>query len=244
MSFYKASKKAEDIKQGGTNHIVASGVYPVTILAPIVNESGKGSTTIDLYVEHNGQKQIIYGNLRITNNDGSTNKIGSKVFNQLLIIADLDEVDEPEEMELPIGKKEKMQPAAVLTELMDLEVLMRVQMEYSVYNGNIQEKKVIKTFFRAEDKATAEEIVNEADYGKGYEAESPYFDNITYKDGTTPESIAAWRKAGRPKGTGNGGTGDTGNSGPAKKVPFGKKRPFGKKKAEETEDADQGSDGE
>lgn len=228
MSFAKASKKSEDVKQGGSNHITSSGVYPVTILAPVVSVSKGGSETVDLYLDHNGQKQIIYGNLRVTNNDGSPNKIGAKIFNQLMIIAGLDEVADPVEAELPIGKKEALKTVAILEDLCDIDVLMRVQMEYSNFNGNIQEKKVIKAFFRADDKATAEEIVNESDVGQGYERELKYVDNVTYKDNLTPEDVQAWIKGGRKDGT----AGNSGATGGAKKPSFGKRR-FGGNKEEE-----------
>ena len=225
MSFFSASKKAEDVKQGGSNHITTSGVYPVTVLAPVVSVSDNGSTTVDLYVDHQGQKQIVYGNLRITNNDGSPNKIGAKIFNQLLIIAGLDAVADPVEHQLPIGKNEALKDCAVLEDLADIDVLLRVQMEYTVWNGDIKEKKVVKSFFRASDRATAEEIVNDKDFGSGYEKEEKYFANITYKDGLTPEAISAWISAGRPKGTG----GDAAGSGEKKETPsFGQKR-FGQK---------------
>ena len=226
MSFFSTSKKAEDVKQGGSNHITSSGVYPVTILAPVVSVSKGGSTSIDLYVDHNGQKQIVYGNLRITNNDGSPNKIGAKVFNQLLIIAGLDEVADPIEADLPIGKKEAMKTVAILEDLCDIDALMRVQMEYSTFNDAIQEKKVIKAFFRADDKATAEEIVNGTTPGEGYERELKYVDNITFKDGLDQEQITAWIAGGR---TGKA----TAASTPAKKPSFGGNKRFGKAAKEE-----------
>ena len=225
MSFYTASKKKEDVQQGGSNHITGSGFFPITILAPVVSVSKGGSASVDLYVDHQGQKQIVYGNLRITNNDGSPNKIGSKIFNQLVIIAGLDDVADPVETELPIGKKGAMKPCDVLEDLADLDVVMRIQMEYSIYNGNIQEKKIMKAFFRAADNATAEEIVNEveADNLTGYAREAKYQDNVTYKDGLDEAAITAWIAAKRPAGTGSAG----GNSAPAKAPSFGAKR-FGK----------------
>jgi len=223
MSFFKSSKKAEDVKQGGSNHITTSGLYPVVILAPIVSVSKNGSTSIDMYVDHKGQKQVIYGNLRITNNDGSENKIGSKVFNQLMIISGKDEVTDPIEAELPIGKKEAMKEVAVLEDLADVPILMRVQMEYSVYKGNIQEKKVIKGFFRESDKASAEEIVNESEAGLSLEKEMKYVDNVTYKDDLTPELIQAWIADGRKDGLPAGASASS-SSEPAKKPAFGKRR--------------------
>jgi hypothetical protein len=222
-SFFKSSKKAEDVKQGGSNHITASGVYPVTILAPIVSVSKNGSTSIDMYLEHKGQKQVIYGNLRITNNDGSDNKIGSKVFNQMMIISGKDEVSDPIEVELPIGKKEAMKEAAILEDLADIPILMRIQMEYSVYNGKVQEKKVIKAFFRESDNASAEEIVNESTPGESFEKEMKYVDNVTYKDDLTPEAIQAWIAGGRKDGVPAGSSAGS-SSEPAKKPAFGKRR--------------------
>jgi hypothetical protein len=225
MSFYTASKKQEDVKQGGSNYITGSGIYPVNIVAPVVNVSEGGSQTVDLFVEHAGQRQICYGNLRISNNDGSTNKIGAKTFNQLVIIAGLDAVADPIEAELPIGKDGKMKDCSVLEDLADLDVFMRVQMEYSKYNGNIQEKKIIKSFFRGSDKATAEEIVNEEAGGAGFEREQKYVDYVTYKDGLDEATVKAWIDAKRPAG----GADAT----PAKKAPsFGSKRSggFGKDK--------------
>jgi hypothetical protein len=223
MSFFKSSKKAEDVKQGGSNHITTSGLYPVVILAPIVSVSKNGSTSIDMYVDHKGQKQVIYGNLRITNNDGGENKIGSKVFNQLMIISGKDEVTDPIEAELPIGKKEAMKEVAVLEDLADVPVLMRVQMEYSVYKGNIQEKKVIKGFFRESDNASAEEIVNESEVGQAFEKEMKYVDNVTYKDDLTPETIQSWIAGGRKEGLPSGSSAGS-SSEPAKKPAFGKRR--------------------
>lgn len=224
MAFAKASKKAEDVKQSGGAYINASGIYPVNIIAPIVSVSNGGSTSVDMFVDHLKQKQTIYGNLRITNNDGTPNKIGTKVFNQLMIIAGLDDVADPIEAKLPIGKKEAMKDCAVLEDLADIDVLMRVQMEYGAYNGNITEKKVIKGFYRAEDKATAEEIVNESEAGAGFEGDQKYVNNITFKDDVTPEQVEAWIKAKRPNGT----AGDAAASGDSQKAPaFGKKR-FGK----------------
>lgn len=223
MSFFKASKSKEDLKQSsGSAYLNTSGCYPVNIIAPFASVSKGGSTSVDLFVEHEGQKQVIYGNLRVTNNDGSPNAIGAKTFNQLMIVADVEEVGEPVDAELPIGKNGADTDVGVLEDLADVDCILRIQMEYSSYNGNIQEKKVIRGFFRAGDNASAEEIVNETEAGVQYEKEVKYFDNITYKDGLDADAIAVWVAAGRPKGT-------AGSGGEAPKKPaFGKKKTFGK----------------
>ena len=225
MSFFKAKKSEEDLKQSsGSAYLNNSGCYPVNVIAPFVSVSKGGSASVDLFIEHAGQKQVIYGNLRVANNDGSENKIGAKAFNQLMIIADVEEVGDPIDVELPIGKKGADQDAAVLEDLADIDVILRIQMEYSTYNGSIQEKKIIKGFFRAEDNASAEEIVNGTEAGVQYEKESKYFENITFKDDLDAEAVELWVKGGRAKGTAGAGGG---NAAAAKKPSFGKKKAFG-----------------
>jgi len=230
MSFFTASKKKEDIKQGGSSYITKSGIYPISLLAPFASTSDGGSTTVDLFVEHGGQKQVVYGSMRITNNDGSVNKIGNKVFNQLVIVAGVEEVADPISHDLPIGKNGKLEEVAVLEDLAEIDVLMQVQMEYTVYKNNIQEKKVIRGFYRADDKASAEEIVNESGYGTQYEKDEKYFDKVTYKDGLDAAAIARWIADNRPKGDADNyisGEGGTSSEKSSKAPAFGKKKTFG-----------------
>jgi len=223
-SFFKAKTDKESVKEevGGGKYISKSGLYDINIVAPFVVTGSGEVTGVDFFIEYNGQKQPLYGNLKLTNKDGSEN-FGSKVFNKLMIIAGLEDVSDPIEAELPMGKKGAMKDAAVLEDLADLDVKVRVQMEYSVYNGNISEKTIIKGFYRTEDGATAEEIVNESDFGVQLEKDKPYAENVTFKDGLDAEAISTWIAAKRPKGTANGGSASTT---PTKKPSFGKK--FGK----------------
>ena len=221
MSFFKASTKEEDVKASTSSYISTSGIYPVTILAPVVSVSKNGSTSVDFFVDYEGQKQIIYGDLRLTNNDGSDNKIGSKLFNQLLVVAGLDDVSDPVEMNLPIGKKGADKPASVLEDLMDVDVLMRVQLSYSVWKDEIQERRIIRSFFRGEDSASADEVVSGENVGSALEKDKKYEDNITYTDGLTAANVTQWIAENR---SGNGGL-----SGETTKAPnFGKRR-FSKK---------------
>jgi len=228
MSFFKAKTDKKALEQtSGTAYLNASGCYPVNIIAPFASSGKGGSTSVDMFIDHKDQKQVIYGNLRVTNNDGNENAIGAKTFNQLLIIAGVEEIGEPTEAGLPIGKAGAEQDVAVLEELTDVDVILRIQMEYGAYNGNITEKKVIRGFFRAEDNASAEEIVNDAGFGEQYAKEEKYFTNVTYKDGMDAELIEAWVAAKRPKGT--AGKGASAGNTAAKKPSFGQKKAFGKK---------------
>jgi hypothetical protein len=227
MSFAKKSVKKEDVKQSGSAYITQSGIYPVEVLAAFVDTNESDSSVVNFFVEHEGQQQVIYGNLRVTNNGGEENVIGMKTFNQLLVIGDIDECADPVEMELPIGKDSSDKTVAVLEDLSDVTIMMRVQLEYSNYNNVIRESKVIKGFYRAEDSATAEEIVNDKDFGTGFEKDQKYVDNITYKDDLTADDITAWVANGRKGGT---GASSAGSAATATKTPaFGNKKKFGKK---------------
>ena len=223
MSFFKKSVKAEDLKEGGnSNYINQSGLYDVNIIVPFLGGTSK-SPVVELFIEYNDQKQPLYGNMRITNNDGSEN-FGAKVFNKLLVIADVEEVADPIDATLPIGKDGADKDVAVFEDLSDINVKVHVQMEYSVYNGSIQEKKIIKNFYR-EDGASAEEIVNETEVGVSLAKSEKYFNNVTYKDGLTAEQVTEWISAGRPKDTAGSSPASAGAS---KKPSFSKKK-FGSK---------------
>ena len=227
MAFANKSVSKEDVSQSVSSYITKSGIYPVEILAAFVDTNAKESSVVNLFINHEDQQQVIYGNLRVTNNGGAENKIGMKIFNQLLIIADLDVCNDPVEMELPIGKDQADKTVAVLEDLSDTEVLLRIQIEYTQYEGDmvIRENKVIKGFYRAEDKATAEEIVNDKDFGVGFEKDQKYVENITYKDNLTEDDITAWVANGRKSG--GKASGSTASAKP-KTPKFGDKKKFGK----------------
>lgn len=228
MGFANVNKSEEAIKDsgGGSKYLSFSGVYPVTIVGAFASEGTGGSTSVDFCVEHDGQVQVVYGNLRVFNNDGTENKIGMGTFNKLAVIAGLDTVSDPIEGELPIGKDQAMTDVALLDDFTDLECQMQIQLEYSIFSGNIQEKKVIRNFWTA-DGSSAAEVTNDKDHGKNLETTlEKYASNITYKDDLTPEAIAAWVADGRPKGTAGKAGGAKANApkmstGP-KKAKFGK----------------------
>lgn len=229
MAFAKTNKSQDAVKDGGNSkYISKSGIYDVNLIAPFVSTGNNGALTVDLFLDNDGQQQPLYGNLRITNNDGNENKIGMETFNKLCVIAGVDEVSDPIEAELPMGKAGADKDAAVLEGLCDIELKVRVQMEYAMYQGKVTEKKVIKGFYRA-DGASAAEVVaeengEEVTIGTQLEKDLAYAENITYKDGLDAEQVATWISGGRGKGTG-GATGGAKAATPAAKKPsFAKKK--------------------
>jgi hypothetical protein len=197
MGFFKVNKTKEAVKEdSGSNskYIFKSGMYDVTIAAAWVEANDKGARTVNLLIDYNNQLQPIFQAFRLDNNDGTPN-YQADLFNKLCIILGIEEIDEPVETELPIGKGGALKPVDVLEEFEDQPITLRISMEYSKWNGKIQERKVIKNVYRQEDKATAPEIINDAEFGKQYEKDLEYADKPIYKDDLTPEDIEAWRQS-------------------------------------------------
>lgn len=200
MAFFTKTVSEEVLKEGGngSKFISKSGLYDVNILVPFMGGTDE-SPVVELFIDYNGQQQPLYGNMRLKNKDGSKN-FGADIFNKLLIIADIDEVNNPVEGTLPIGKKGADKDVALLEDIQDIDCKIFVQMEYGIYNGSITEKTLIKNFYRA-DGASANEIANGLEIGNDLEKSKPYFENVTYKDGLNEEVVSKWIGDKRPKGT-------------------------------------------
>lgn len=207
MAFFKVNTSEESIKDysgDGGNYLNNSGIYEVIIKSAIVDTSAKGSESITLWIDYNGQEQPIFQAMRLTNNDGSDN-LGKDLFNKFCIVCGAtkdDEIPDPVSRMVSIGEKGSEKECSVLETFDNLPIFIRIQMEYGMYDGKIQQRKNIRNIFRYEDKATAAEIVNNSDFGKQYEIELGYADKITYKDGLTEEDVAEWiknRKSGKTK---------------------------------------------
>ena len=199
MGFFKVSTQSDKIKDSnGSNYINKSGFYTVKIKHALVNISPKGAKSIDLVVDNNGQEQIIWNAIRLTDTDGNEN-FGISLLHKLCIIGgagDGDEVADPVPVNLVLSKSGEERECMELLDLKDIDVVMRVQIEYTrgKDDGKIYENKRIRNLFRVTDFATASEIVNEVDdKGKQYKEEQANADKISYKDGLTAEDIELWR---------------------------------------------------
>ena len=199
MGFFTVKTDEESVRDfsGNTKYINKSGMYELIIKGAIVDVSSGGSQVVNLWVENDGQPQMIYNAIRLTNKDGSPN-LGQALFNKLAVVCGAtegNEINDPVPMMLPIGKNSESKECMVLEDFNDIPVVVHIRMEYSLYNGKIMENKVIRNFFRFEDKATASEIVNNAENkGAQYQKECEDADKTSYKDGLTEEDITEWKK--------------------------------------------------
>lgn len=192
----KVSKKQEAIKDGGTGGgglINRSGIYDVTINYVQVAQTKGGAHQLNFNVNHNGMDQTIYGPY-LTTKSGDINEITQKLLNRLCVIAGMEDGQEieTETAEFPVGKDQKMMEMEIIPELVDLPVKMRVQMEYSLWDDKIQERKSIRAFYR-EDGATAAEAESGENIGRRLALdEEKYAHNVTYRDGLTEETVKDW----------------------------------------------------
>lgn len=189
------SKNQEAIKDSGNGGglINRSGIYDVTINYVQVAETKNGAYQLNFNVKSGGMDQTIYGPI-LVGKDGKVNEITQNLLNRLCIIAGMEDGQEieTEEAEFPVGKDQKMMEMQIIPELSDLPVKMRVQMEYSLWDNNIQERKAIKAFYR-EDGATAAEAESGENIGKRLALdEDKYASNVTYKDGLTEADVQEW----------------------------------------------------
>lgn len=188
------SKKADAIKDGGDGAFInRSGIYEVQLNYAQVAPTKNGATQLNFNVTNNGMAQTIYGPI-LLGKDGKVNEITGNLLNRLCIIAGMDDGQEieTEQAEFPVGKEQKMMEMEIIPELTDIPVRIRIQMEYSVYNDQIQERKGVKAFYR-EDGATAAEAESGENIGRRLAVdEEKYAENVTYKDGLTEDVVKEW----------------------------------------------------
>ena len=199
MKFRVSTSKEAVEETSGSSYISKSGIYDVEIAFASLDVSKNGAESVNLNLNYNGNSQTIYGPY-VTNKDGNVNEIGAKLINKLAIVGGMDDGDEfeIEEETHKVGKDNKEQEFAVITNFSELPIKIRLQEEYYKWDDNIKKTMRIKNFFRAEDNASAEEIIDgdTSKFGTRYTLEQEkYADNVTYKDGLTSEDVEEWKKA-------------------------------------------------
>ncbi len=198
----KISTKADEIADNtGGNYMNTSGVYDVEIKFASIAVSSGGAESVNFNLNYKDTPVTIYGPY-ITDKQGNPLKIGLGLINKLGIISGMTDGDEleVEDQEHTVGKDNKEQNFAVITNFSDLPIKIRVQEEYAINpnTNEIRKSLVVKSFFRDEDGASAEEMVKGEDFGKRLALETErYADNVTYRDDLTPEAVAEWKKAKR-----------------------------------------------
>lgn len=191
------SKKAEDMKDASSGaYINQSGIYDIVLNYVQLAETKNGACQINFNVNHQGMDQTIYGPILLSK-EKKINEITYNLLNRLCAIAGMEDGQdiETETVEKLVGKAQKPMEMEIIPELVDLPLKIRVQMEYSVWNDTIQERKAVKAFYR-EDGATAAEAESGVDIGSRLAKDKEkYASNVTYKDGLTADDVQEWIKS-------------------------------------------------
>lgn len=223
------SESIRDYTPSNNKIINKSGIYDVILKNVIIDSTTGGATVFNLFVNYEGVDQMIYSNIVIIQKNGEINNVGVGMLQRLIVCLGGGTgeytIDDPITGELPIGPKGAMKVCNYIDmpEFKDVPITIRIQLEYTSYNGNIIEKKVIKNFYNSINHQTSSEIINglAEDGVLQYEKEAEVADRNYYKDGLTAEDVEAWIKNGR---TGSASKDKKPESG------FGQKRSFGFKK--------------
>lgn len=191
------SKDANDIKDSsGGAFINRSGIYEVQMNYVQLAETKNGACQINFNVTHQDMAQTIYGPI-LLGKDGKKNEITYRLLNRLCVLAGMEHGQdiETETTEIPVGKDQKLMEMEIIPELSDIPVIMWVQMEYSVYNNEIQERKVVKAFYREDGATVAEAEANENIGQNLASVKEKFASNVTYRDGLTEDDVQEWIKA-------------------------------------------------
>lgn len=155
---FKVNVSAEAVKESSGGFISSSGVYPITINFVSIDQTENGAYRFNMNINYNGSTQTIYG-ANIQNNDGTENKIGSRLLNKLCKIAGLDTgatLNLEEEVHT-VGKNNEAKAFIVATDLTGLECQIQVKEVFDKYKGEIKRKLDPINFFSING-ATADEL--------------------------------------------------------------------------------------
>lgn len=189
--FFKINKDVAANKEStGGDYLSKSGIYPITIKFVSVDVNEHNARSLNFNVDYKGNPTTLYG-LKLDNNDGTEN-FQAPIFGRLCNILELDTVTPPEVQEHNVGKDNTPTEFSVLPDFTDQPVYIRVQEEYSKYNGQIRKRLAIKNFYRASDKASASEVLTGEQFGIQYGKDEAYASNITYRD-CTEDEVKAWQ---------------------------------------------------
>lgn len=185
------------IGDGGTKLAInKSGLYNIQIVKAYMKlKEGTNAKTLHLRVkvDDNEGQQVLF--IRQTNKDGKEN-FEKILLDKLLVVCGIEEVKRLIPTRFTYKDKEYMEDC--IQELENKKVIVQIKQEFDQWEGKINERFVVKNFFRVDDKATAVEIVDQKNFGKKYESlDDEYINATVYKNGVTAQQAKAYLDARR-----------------------------------------------
>ena len=199
MSFLRVNKKKVQAQStgGSSSYATTSGIYDVTIKAVEVTDTRNGATQVNYITD----KFMSYGNTVVDTNGNPI--FGMDILSGLATILGEEELSNPEPTTVQFKNSSK--ELMCIPELTGAEVKCWVQFEYQLYKGEIQERVVVKRFYRLSDGATGSEIAKDEDpdyedkveFGADYDKDVAYAETVKYSDNLTEEDVKEWKEAKR-----------------------------------------------
>ena len=180
-------------QEGGSSYITKSGIYDLTLKHGEVVNTTNGAVQVNYFFD----KSMSYGNNIIGVNGQPT--FGYKILEALATVIGEEVLSDPEMTTVTFKKGAK--ELSCIPELNDVQVKAWIQIGYRMYKGDIKEDVSVKRFYRVSDGAAGSEIINDTGFGERLAKDTDFASEIKYEDGTTPDSIAAWKKAQQGGGT-------------------------------------------
>lgn len=185
------NKNTEKSFNGGI--IKDSGIYKCVIERAEFTSNKKGAKQIRLFVTPEGMSSSYIFGPRLEKDD-KTEHYEKRLFDSLILCCGLTGLNSPVK-ETVTFKSGKIQDVNVFKDLSGKEVYIRVQLEVTRYNNQVQEKLHLRNFFRASDKASAIEIITGSEAGKRFETENKIADKIIFSNNTTQEDLDELRNS-------------------------------------------------
>lgn len=155
---YDENLALEAESTGGSFGTLDTGIYNIKSVVASLSKTKKGNNTVDLsIVTDTGHETIIYGAFMIDKKwaSGSDN-FGIDKWNQFVGVMGMKTGETaPYTLELSNGNKKEL---TVFKEVHGKPMVLAIQKELSVYNGEVREKNVIHSSYNEEGKALSEMI--------------------------------------------------------------------------------------
>jgi len=219
MAFLIVSTESVE-KEGSGDYIQTSGIYDLNLKHVEIVETKNGAYQANYFFN----KVMSYGNNVISTQGEPT--FGYKILESLAAIIGEEALSDPEPTTVTFKAGDK--ELNCIPELNDIDIKAWIQFKYRVWNGEIREDVIVKRFYRASDGANGKEVLSGEDIGTRLSKDIAVASENVYEDGTTPESVAAW-KAAKAKGESAKGTVASTSAAP-KKAGFPSKAGFPGKK--------------
>lgn len=195
-------KEKDTLKDGGSGMFFPkSDIYKLTLDTVRLRITEANARQVDIKVANDsGRTQYLMYAFILDKNSGGEIQFQVEKFKKMCLVCGISSVDMPEtesRMWIDFSKKaDTLQDMDVFTQFDNQELYAKVTRRYSQdKDGTIRENYLLDNFYRASDKASAYEILNNLEPGVQFEKDLKLCADKC-DDGLTLDDVQAWRDSG------------------------------------------------